>query len=90
MKSTRVGLGGAGWDGCDDQQVIATIRHAVDKGINWIDTAAVYGRGRAQPHTLRCLVERPPARPHPRQPPCPTRPHPRHVTELGSEIGRRR
>lgn len=32
-----------------------------------------------QPHSPRCLVERPPARPHPRQPPCPPRPLPRRV-----------
>ncbi|MFF9089892.1 MerR family transcriptional regulator [Streptomyces sp. NPDC014991] len=38
-------------------------------------------RRRAQPHFGLCLVERPPARPHPRQSPCPPRPFPCRVTE---------
>jgi len=31
------------WGPQDDEQSIAAIRHAIDRGINWIDTAAVYG-----------------------------------------------
>ena len=34
-----------GWGQQDDQESVATIHHAMDKGINWIDTAAVYGLG---------------------------------------------
>ena len=54
---TRVGLGtwamGGGdwvsaWGPQEDAQSIATIRHAVESGINWIDTAAVYGLGHAE------------------------------------------
>lgn len=45
-------LGGAGWKFAwgpqDDAVSIATIRHAIDRGINWIDTAAVYGHGHAE------------------------------------------
>jgi aryl-alcohol dehydrogenase-like predicted oxidoreductase len=45
-------LGGAGWKFAwgpqDDRQSIAAIRHAVASGINWIDTAAVYGFGHAE------------------------------------------
>jgi aryl-alcohol dehydrogenase-like predicted oxidoreductase len=45
-------LGGAGWKFSwgpqDDRQSIATIRHALASGINWIDTAAVYGLGHAE------------------------------------------
>lgn len=45
-------LGGAGWKFAwgpqDDQQSIATIRHALESGINWIDTAPVYGLGHAE------------------------------------------
>ncbi|MCX4844132.1 aldo/keto reductase [Streptomyces sp. NBC_00893] len=59
MKITRVGLGGAGWDACDDKQVIDTIRHAVDNGINWIDTAAVYGRGRSERLVAKALAALP-------------------------------
>lgn len=56
MQITRVGLGGAGWDGCDDQQVIDTIRYAIEHGVNWIDTAAVYGRGRSERLVAKALA----------------------------------
>ncbi|MFJ2217670.1 aldo/keto reductase [Streptomyces sp. NPDC101062] len=59
MKITRVGLGGAGWDACDDNQVVDTIRHAIDNGINWIDTAAVYGRGRSERLVAKALASLP-------------------------------
>ena len=35
-----------GWGSQDDRDSIAAIREAVELGINWIDTAAVYGLGR--------------------------------------------
>jgi aryl-alcohol dehydrogenase-like predicted oxidoreductase len=37
-----------GWGPQDDQDSVRTIRHAVDSGINWIDTAAVYGFGHSE------------------------------------------
>ena len=37
-----------GWGPQDDAQSIASIRHAVDRGVNWIDTAAVYGLGHSE------------------------------------------
>lgn len=37
-----------GWGPVDDEESIATIRHAIDSGINWIDTAAFYGRGHSE------------------------------------------
>jgi aryl-alcohol dehydrogenase-like predicted oxidoreductase len=37
-----------GWGPTDDQESIAAIRHAVDSGINWIDTAAIYGLGHSE------------------------------------------
>ena len=42
--SWAVGGGGwtYGWGPQDDSDSIATMRHALDLGINWIDTAAVY------------------------------------------------
>jgi aryl-alcohol dehydrogenase-like predicted oxidoreductase len=37
-----------GWGPVDDAESEATIRHAVDVGVNWIDTAAVYGLGHSE------------------------------------------
>jgi aryl-alcohol dehydrogenase-like predicted oxidoreductase len=37
-----------GWGPQDDTESIAAIHAAVDKGINWIDTAPAYGLGRAE------------------------------------------
>jgi aryl-alcohol dehydrogenase-like predicted oxidoreductase len=41
-------IGGADWGSQDDQDSIATIKHALNMGINWIDTAAVYGLGHSE------------------------------------------
>jgi aryl-alcohol dehydrogenase-like predicted oxidoreductase len=45
-------VGGGGWAFSwgpqDDDASIAAMRHAVDSGINWIDTAAVYGLGHSE------------------------------------------
>ncbi|MDB5871407.1 MAG: Aldo/keto reductase protein [Ramlibacter sp.] len=50
---SRVGLGtwaigGSMWGGADDAQSIATIRAAIDSGINLIDTAPAYGFGHSE------------------------------------------
>jgi aryl-alcohol dehydrogenase-like predicted oxidoreductase len=37
-----------GWGPTDDDESIAAIRHAVDSGVNWIDTAAQYGLGHSE------------------------------------------
>ena len=37
-----------GWGPQDDEESIRTIRRALDLGINWIDTAAVYGYGHSE------------------------------------------
>ena len=37
-----------GWGPQDDQASIAAIYAAMDQGINWIDTAAIYGHGHAE------------------------------------------
>jgi aryl-alcohol dehydrogenase-like predicted oxidoreductase len=45
-------MGGSGWAFAwgpqDDGESIAAIRAALDKGVNWIDTAAVYGLGHSE------------------------------------------
>ena len=57
MHLTRAGFGawaiGGGdwayaWGNQDDTASIVAIRHAVESGINWIDTAAVYGLGHSE------------------------------------------
>ncbi len=57
LQMTPVGLGTwaigggdnpFGWGPQDDEDSIATIRRALDLGINWIDTAAGYGRGHSE------------------------------------------
>jgi aryl-alcohol dehydrogenase-like predicted oxidoreductase len=57
MQITRVGfgawaIGGAGWafawGAQDDGQSLAAMRYAIDRGVNWIDTAAVYGLGHSE------------------------------------------
>ena len=61
---SRVGLGawafgGVGWGPQDDADSIATIHHAVARGVSWIDTAAVYGGGHAERVVGRALAELP-------------------------------
>src|SRR5438874_552116 len=61
---TRIGfgawaIGGPGWAFAwgpqDDSDSIAAIREALDLGINWIDTAAVYGLGHSEEVVARAL-----------------------------------
>jgi aryl-alcohol dehydrogenase-like predicted oxidoreductase len=40
----------------DDAQSIATIRRALDHGVNWIDTAPIYGQGRSEEVIGRALA----------------------------------
>lgn len=51
--------GGGGWAFSwgpqDDTDSIASIRHALERGINWIDTAAVYGLGHSEEVVRRAL-----------------------------------
>ena len=48
-----------GWGPQDDAASIAAMRHAVARGINWIDTAAVYGLGHSEELVGRLLRELP-------------------------------
>ena len=71
MHITPVGFGawalGGGnwvysWGPQDDNESIAAIHHALDLGINWIDTAAGYGLGHSEEvvgQALTGMVERP-------------------------------
>jgi aryl-alcohol dehydrogenase-like predicted oxidoreductase len=47
------------WGPQDDNESILTIRHALEQGINWIDTAAVYGLGHSEEVVGRLLRELP-------------------------------
>ena len=61
--SWAVGGGGwaFGWGPQDDEASVAAIRHAVERGVNWVDTAAVYGLGHAEVVVARALRGIPPA-----------------------------
>src|SRR6202171_1652708 len=52
-------MGGGGWAFAwgpqDDQESIEAIHAALDRGINWIDTAAVYGLGHSEEVVARAL-----------------------------------
>jgi aryl-alcohol dehydrogenase-like predicted oxidoreductase len=50
-----------GWGPQDDAASHAAMRHALELGINWIDTAAVYGLGHSEELVGRLLREVPPA-----------------------------
>jgi aryl-alcohol dehydrogenase-like predicted oxidoreductase len=68
MRITRVGfgawaIGGGGWEFAwgeqDDDASVGAIRHAVSHGLNWIDTAAVYGLGHSETVVARALRDLP-------------------------------
>src|SRR5690606_4887670 len=52
-------IGGAWWgDDVDDRQSIAAIHAALDHGINWFDTAPLYGHGHADELLVEALGSR--------------------------------
>ena len=68
MEITRVGFGAwaaggggwtFGWGPQDDDASIAALRHACARGVNWIDTAAVYGLGHSEEIVARALKDIP-------------------------------
>ncbi|MGA7539021.1 MAG: aldo/keto reductase [Steroidobacteraceae bacterium] len=68
MAITRVGLGawaigGTEWSSAGraltDEVSIAAIRRAIERGINWIDTAPIYGRGHSEEVVRQALTGMP-------------------------------
>jgi aryl-alcohol dehydrogenase-like predicted oxidoreductase len=62
LEMSRVGLGtwaigGWMWGGTDDEESIATIRAAVERGVTLIDTAPAYGFGRSEEIVGRAIAE---------------------------------
>jgi len=47
-----------GWGRTDDKESIAAIQRALELGINWIDTAAVYGLGHSEEVVGRAVKEK--------------------------------
>jgi aryl-alcohol dehydrogenase-like predicted oxidoreductase len=74
MEITPIGfgawaIGGGGWASAwgpqDDDEAVGAIRRAVELGVNWVDTAAVYGLGHSEELVSRALEGVPDAkRPH--------------------------
>ena len=67
LEITRIGfgawaIGGGGWEfgwgPQEDDQSVAAIHHALEQGINWIDTAAAYGFGHSEQIVGRALEGR--------------------------------
>lgn len=66
MDLTRVGFGAwaigggdwtHGWGAQDDDESVQAIRYAVEAGVNWIDTAGVYGFGHSEEVVARALAD---------------------------------
>jgi aryl-alcohol dehydrogenase-like predicted oxidoreductase len=61
-------IGGSGWQFAwgsqDENDSIAAIHRSLELGVNWIDTAAVYGLGRSEEVVARALKTWPGTRPY--------------------------
>jgi aryl-alcohol dehydrogenase-like predicted oxidoreductase len=62
MKISEISFGawaiGAGWGAVDDKESLAALHKAIDRGINFLDTADVYGMGRSEKLIAQLLKER--------------------------------
>jgi len=63
MNISRIGFGawaiGGAWGSVDDSQSLRALHAAIDAGVNFIDTADVYGDGRSERIVARLKKERP-------------------------------
>ena len=64
LEISRIGLGtwaigGHMWGGQDEAQSIAAIHAAIDHGVNWIDTAPIYGSGLSEEVVGRAVKQLP-------------------------------
>ena len=63
MEFTAIGLGtwaiggswSFGWGPQDESDAIRAILEALDQGVNWIDTAAIYGQGRSEKFVAKAI-----------------------------------
>ena len=64
MEITNIGfgswaIGGSGWRAAwghqDDEEAVGAIKRALELGVNWIDTAAVYGLGHSEELVAQAL-----------------------------------
>jgi aryl-alcohol dehydrogenase-like predicted oxidoreductase len=67
MELTPIGVGAwaiggggwkFGWGPQDDAESVAAIDAALDRGVNWVDTAAIYGLGHSEEVVARALAGR--------------------------------
>ena len=62
LELTTIGLGtwvfGGRWGGAEDADSAAACHAALDAGVNWIDTADIYGQGRAEQIVGKVIRER--------------------------------
>ncbi len=62
LELSVIGLGtwvfGGRWGGADDADSVAACHAALDAGVNWIDTADIYGQHRAERIVGKVLAER--------------------------------
>lgn len=70
MSITRVGFGAwavggggwkFGWGAADDDESVQAVRYAVESGLNWVDTAPVYGLGHSEEVVGQALKDIPAA-----------------------------
>ena len=63
MRVSEISLGtwalGSEWGEVSEEDALATLNHAVDSGVNFLDTADVYGDGRSEKLIGRLLKDRP-------------------------------
>ena len=63
LELSVIGLGtwvfGGRWGGTEDEDSLAACHAAIDAGVNWIDTADIYGQGRAERVVGQVVRDRP-------------------------------